>query len=283
MTTEQQIEARPTCPCGAARYRRILRSDRYCTYGDNVEQADYELLRCMACGLVRTWPQPADEDHDPFRDDSFLEPYLARAPLYESLLRPTVEDIARLAPPPGRLVDVGANIGMIVRMAGELGYDATGIELNEAAVEHGAAQGLAMIAAPLEHAGFAPGSLDVICLSATAEHIPDLDETFGLCRELLVQGGLLYVSNSPNHRSLGARLERDLWYGIQPTGHVWQFSPKTLRDAFARAGFRVVAQRTYNLHRDWGRNRKQRLKRRAFGVAAALGFGDALSMAGVKP
>lgn len=278
-----EAATQPICPCGGSRYRRILASDRYCVYGDRIESGSYELLRCARCGLIRTWPQPADEDHAPFRDESFLGPYLERAALFESLLRPTVEDIARLSPPPGKLIDVGANIGMIVRMARDLGYDATGIELNEAAVDHGRANGLQMLALPLEKAGFAPGSLDVICLSATAEHIPDLDETFGLCADLLRTGGLLYVSNSPNHRSLAARIERDLWYGIQPTGHVWQFTPKTLRDAFMRSRFEVVSHQTYNMHRDWGRNRKQRLKKGAFDAAARLGFGDALSMAGVKP
>ena len=269
------------CPCGGRRYRRILRADRYCTYGQNVEEASYELLRCSACGLVRTWPEPAEHDHGPFRDESFLQPYLERPELFESLLRPTVRHIASLAPPPGHLVDVGANIGTIVRLAKEAGYAATGIELNEAGVEHGKAHGLDMRAALLSDAGFEPGSIDVICLSATAEHIPDLEETFAECTALLKPGGLLYVSNSPNIRSLAYLLERDLWYGIQPTGHVWQFTPATLRAAMERAGFRIVGQRTYGLHRDFGRNRKQRLKARAFAAAEVLGFGDALSVAGV--
>ena len=274
----------PLCPCGSRRYARALRAHKYSTYyGAGIELFEYELLRCRACRLVRTWPQPADEDHAPFRDESFIKPYIERAALFESLLRPTVADIARLQPPYGRLVDVGANIGMIVRMAGELGYKATGVELNKAAVDHARAQGLDLVAKPLEEAGFGKESLDVVCLSATAEHIPDLDETFLLCRRLLRPGGLLYVSNSPNYRSFGARFERDMWYGIQPTGHVWQFTPPTLRTAFERAGFRVVSTRTYNLHRDFGRNRKERLKRTAFALAARAGLGDALSMAGVKP
>jgi SAM-dependent methyltransferase len=278
-----KADLRPVCVCGSTRYRRVLKSDRYCLYAQTIESLDYELLRCWACGLVRTWPQPVDTDHVPFSDESFVTPYLERAELYASLLAPTVEDIARLRPPPGRLVDVGANVGMIVGMARELGYDATGVELNEAAVAYARERGLTMIAAPLEAAGFQDASLDVVCLSATAEHIDDLDETFALCRTLLRPGGLLYVSNSPNYRSVGARVERDLWYGLQPTGHVWQFTPATLRAAFARAGFRVVHQRTYNLHRDFGRNRKQRIKRVVFGLAERVGLGDALSMAGIAP
>jgi SAM-dependent methyltransferase len=261
----------------------VLRAHRYCTYGTNVAPLDYSLIRCRSCGLVRTWPEPEHTEHAPFRDESFLAPYLERAELFESLLRPTVEHIVRLKPPPGRFVDVGANIGSIVRMAGQRGYEAAGVELNEAGVERGRAQGLDMRGAALPDAGFAPGSLDVVCLSATAEHVADLDETFALCFELLAPGGLLYVSNSPNYRSFGARLERDLWYGIQPTGHVWQLTPATLRVVFERAGFRVIGQRAYNLHRDFGRNRKERLRRAAFALAAWVGFGDALSMAGVKP
>lgn len=272
-----------TCPCGGSRYREVLKAQRYCTYGTNIENLDYSLIRCRACGLVRTRPQPADEEHHPFRDESFIRPYLERAELFDSLLTPVVDDIARLLPPPGRLVDVGANIGTIVRLAGERGYTATGIELNEAGVDIGREAGLDMRAVALENAGFEPGTLDVVCLSATAEHIPDLNETFALCRDLLAPGGLLYVANSPNYRSLGARRERDLWYGIQPTGHVWQLTPATLRAVFERAGFRVVSERTFSLHRDFGRNRKERARKALFALAAAAGFGDALSMGGVRP
>jgi SAM-dependent methyltransferase len=276
------IETALACPCGARRYRTLMKADRYCTYGTNVEDMQYELRACLACGLIRTWPAPPHEEHHTFRDDAFIETYLAREELFDSLLRPTVEDVARIAPPPGRLVDVGANIGQIVAMANARGYSATGIELNEAAVELGKERGLDMRATTLEDAGFEPDTLDIICLSATAEHIPDLDETFTLCRSLLKPGGLLYVSNSPNHRSFGARIEGELWYGLQPTGHVWQFTPTTLRAAFERAGLRVVSQRTYNLHRDFGRNRKQRIKKRLFQIAQEVGLGDAISMAGVR-
>lgn len=271
------------CLCGSRRYRTVLRADRYCPYGQAVEELDYTLIRCLACGLVRTWPEPAGHEHGPFRDESFLQPYLDRPDLFERLLRPTIDDIVRLAPPPGRFVDVGANIGSIVAMAAERGYDATGIELNEAGVEHGRARGLDMRATTLEGAAFDDDSLDLICLSATAEHIAELDETFSVCRRLLRPGGLLYVSNSPNHRSFGARLERDLWYGLQPTGHVWQFTPTTLRRTFERTGFTVVGSRTYSLHRDFGRNRKQRLLKAAFRLAERIGLGDAVSMAGAKP
>lgn len=247
-----------------------------------MEPFDYALLRCRDCRLVRTSPAPEDHEHAPFRDDSFIATYLERLPLFTELLRPTVKDIADLSPPPGYLVDIGANIGVIVEMAQDLGYAATGIELNIAAVEHGKAKELDMRACDLHDAGFDPGSLDVVCLSATAEHIPDLDETFALCRGLLRDGGLLYVSNSPNIRSFGWWLEKQRWYGLQPTGHVWQFTPQTLRQAFERTGFNVVSERTYNLHRDFGRNRKERMKRLAFKIAGRVGLGDALSMAGVK-
>lgn len=247
-----------------------------------MEPYAYSLVRCRDCRLVRTSPAPEDHEHAPFRDDAFIETYLERLPLFTELLRPTVQDISELAPPPGRLIDVGANIGVIVEMAQERGYTATGIELNLSAVEHGKARGLDLRACDLHDAGFEPGSVDVICLSATAEHIPDLDETFNLCRELLRAGGILYVSNSPNIRSFGWWLEKHRWYGLQPTGHVWQFTPQTLREVFERTGFSVVAERTYNLHRDFGRNRKERLKRRAFAVAGSIGLGDALSMAGAK-
>lgn len=272
----------PVCPCSSTSYREVLRADRYCVYGSAVEKLDYTLLRCEACGLIRTWPMPEHAEHEPFRDDSFLAAYEKRPELYEHYLGRVVAEIAALRPPPARLLDVGANIGTLVSLAGRRGYDATGLELNTAGVEYARSHGLDVRCATLEEAGFEPETFDVVSMSAVAEHVPDLPETLAQCRALLKPGGLLYVSNSPNYASFGARREKELWYGIQPTGHVWQYTPSSLRFHVERAGFHVVSTKSYNLHRDFGRGRRERLRKAAFAVAERLGRGDALSMGAVK-
>lgn len=282
-STHLHVAGETICPCGEIAYKTVLKASRYCVYASNVQPMDYELRRCRRCRLVRTWPAPPHEAHDVFRDDSFLDAYLQNPDLYEHYLRLTVEEIATLQPPPGRFLDVGANIGTQVRLAGEAGYEAVGVELNTAACDYARARGLNVINAPCERAGFADSSFDVISLSATAEHIPDFDDELGLYRRLLRPGGLLHVSNSPNYAGFGARWERDLWYGIQPTGHVWQFTPRTLKDVLRRCGFEPVHVRTYNLHRDFGPGKRERLRRAAFRVAERLGFGDALSVGARRP
>jgi SAM-dependent methyltransferase len=243
---------------------------------------DYELRKCRRCGLVRTWPEPPHEEHHVFRDDAFLGAYLQNPGLYEHYLKITVSEILRVAPPPGRFLDVGANIGTQVRLAREAGYDAVGVELNEAACEYARSHGLEVVNAACEDAGFPDASFDVISLSATAEHIPDFGEELGLYHRLLKPGGLLYLSNSPNYRSYGAWKEKELWYGIQPTGHVWQFTPRTLKDVLRRHGFEPAVTHVYNLHRDFGPGRKERLRRATFMLAQAVGLGDALSVGARK-
>lgn len=275
--------ATAVCPCGSTRSRTVLQAERYCVYSWNVQPMNYELRKCKACGLVRTWPPPPHEEHAPFRDEAFLGPYLDNVATYEHYLSKTVDEIANLKPAPGRLLDIGANIGTIVRLAGARGYDAVGLELNEAAVDYARDRGLNVICAPLEAAGLKPRSFDVISMSATAEHIEDFDAELGLCFKLLRPGGLLYVSNSPNYGGFGAKLEGDLWYGIQPTGHVWQFTPRTLKQILKRSGFEPFFVRKYNLHREFGRGKRDRLRKAAFHWAERLGLGDALSVGAVRP
>ncbi len=277
-----RVQTRPVCPCGSDRYREILKADRYCLYGQAVEKLDYTLQRCERCGLVRTWPMPEHAEHEPFRDDSFLAAYERRPELYERYLGRTVAEIAKLRLPPGTLLDVGANIGTLVEAAVKAGYDAVGLELNLAGVEYAQARGLDVRCATIEDAGFDKESFDVVSMSAVAEHVPDLHETFSECRDLLKPGGLLYVSNSPNYASFGAWHEKELWYGLQPTGHVWQYTPRTLTDHVRRAGFDVMSVTKYNLHRDFGRNKKERVRKAAFALAERLGFGDAISVGAVK-
>ena len=270
------------CPCGSARYTQVLKADRYCVYGGAVENLEYSLLRCSSCGLVRTWPMPEHAEHEPFRDDSFIAAYQKRPALYEHYLGRVVREMTAQKAPPGRLLDVGANIGTLVGLAARAGYDATGLELNLAGVEFAQAQGLDVRCSTLEEAGFDPGSFDVVSMSAVAEHVPDLPETLAHCRDLLKPDGLLHISNSPNYAGFGARYEKDLWYGIQPTGHVWQYTPKTLRFHVERAGFKVVGISTYNLHRDFGPGKKERARKVLFAAAERLGMGDALSVGAIK-
>jgi SAM-dependent methyltransferase len=227
-------------------------------------------------------PAPEEGAHELFEDPSFIETYLEREPLFERFLSPVIDEVRRVVAPPARLVDVGANVGTLVRLAGEVGYEAIGLELNEAGVAFAQGRGLDVRAVTLEDAGFADGSIDAITMSAVAEHLHDLDGTFATCHRLLRPGGALVAANSPNIRSLAWLLERERWYGLQPQGHPWQFTPATLAEILERNGFRLVACRTFGMHRDFGRNRKQRLKRAALRAAEHLGFGDALTLVAVR-
>lgn len=270
------------CPCGATRARTILTADEYCPYGLERQPYLYGLRACRACGLVRTDPMPSMGEHELFRDPKFLETYEANEPLYERFLLPIVREVQRLIPAPARLVDVGANTGTLVRLAREAGFDASGLELNEAGVAYARTHDIPVDASPLEGAGFEPGSVDAITMSAVAEHLLDPRSTFEAASDALRAGGVLVAGNSPNLASLAWRLQRAGWYGLQPEGHAWQFTPATLRIMLERHGFRIVATRTFAMERVFGRNRKERAKRLAFRIAETFGFGDALTLVAVK-
>ncbi|MFP5225629.1 MAG: methyltransferase domain-containing protein [Actinomycetota bacterium] len=270
------------CPCGTLASRVILEADSYCPYAQHSEPLDYSLRRCLACGLVRTDPIPEDGEHELFADPDFLTNYADREPLYERFLLPVLAEAQRLRPAPARLVDVGANTGTLVRLALEAGYDATGLELNEAGVSYARGRNLPVEAATLEQAGFEDDSVDVITMSAVAEHLLSPASTFDACRAALKPGGVLVTANSPNIRSLAWMTERHRWYGLQPQGHAWQFTPATLRSSLERHGFRIVAARTFAMERVFGRNRKQLLKRAAHRTGEALGFGDAVTLVAVR-
>ena len=270
------------CPCGVRAGRTILRAQRYCRYGDAFAELEYSLVRCAGCGLVRTVPAPDEGTHELFEDPTFIETYLEREPLFERFLTPVIDEVARVVAAPARLVDVGANTGTLVRLAASAGYEAVGLELNEAGVAFAQGRGLDVRASTLEDAGFADGSIDAITMSAVAEHLHDLDGTFATCHRLLRPGGVLVTANSPNIRSLAWLLEREGWYGLQPQGHPWQFTPATLTEILERNGFRLLERRTFGMHRDFGRNRKQRLKRAALRAAEHLGFGDALTLVAAR-
>jgi SAM-dependent methyltransferase len=268
----------PPCLCGARDYRITLVSDIYRVYARDDAPLEFMIATCCACGLARTLPVGEEVHAQPYRDAEQIRPYLDRPGLYQRLMLRTVRELRALCPPPARLFELGSAVGILLHLAEEAGYEVTGLELNEAAVEVARPRfGERLLAVPLEQAPLPPGSFDVVVMSAVAEHLLDLPHLLERMRSLLRPEGALLIANTPNWGSPVARWLGERWYGLQPTGHAWQFSLRTLGAVLERAGFHVVLRRTYPMYRDH-QGLMNRPKRAAERLMGGLLLADALSV-----
>ncbi|MDK2971962.1 MAG: hypothetical protein PWP23_1717 [Candidatus Sumerlaeota bacterium] len=197
--------------------------------------------RCGGCGSIVLAPLPTVEANAHFegeqavlhqeRSDEARAAYFARR----------LGLLEQAGGPKGRLLDIGCSTGKLMEIARARGWDVQGIELSAALA--GAArrrnpgafvsQGDFLELGELEPATFsAIVALDVI------EHVLDPRAFARRARRLLAPGGTLLLQ-TPNARSLRARLHGAAWNMLIPAYHFHLFAPRALATLLESEGFRV--------------------------------------------
>lgn len=190
------------------------------------------VAECPDCRIAYQTPRPSVEASRAYMNwrwqsaDAYVgdhEHQLGRALEQISWMRPFVQA-------PLRLVDFGAGAGSFVRAALDQGWDATGIELSDAA-----------IARAKEYFGvelrtdFGEGLYDVATMWDVVEHLRDLRGTLSMVRERLRPNGLLFLETG-NFENWTRVAEQDRW-GLYLLDHQFYFSPSSLERVLEVAGF----------------------------------------------
>lgn len=198
----------------------------------------YAIVECNNCGLVYSNPRPDAQDivesYVAVKDPLYLQEREGRVLTFERHLRP----VMKLYPPPARLLDVGAYIGVFVEIAAQHGYDAWGLEPSQWAFGEARKQGLQMIEGTLETVDLPEASYDVVTMWDVIEHVTDPQGELRRAHRLLKPGGLLVV-HTMDIDSLFARVMRRRWPWLMEM-HIYYFSRRTLGVMLENAGFEVV-------------------------------------------
>jgi 2-polyprenyl-3-methyl-5-hydroxy-6-metoxy-1,4-benzoquinol methylase len=155
-----------------------------------------------------------------------------------------LSEIEALLPGTGRILDVGCAYGWFLEAARERGWATGGVEVEEATARVAREAGLDVTVGTLGDAGYPDASFDVIGLWDVLEHVPDTDGFLAECRRVLRPGGILAVQ-SPNVRSVMARLMKDDWSWLLLPHHVYHFTPSSMRRTLAKRGFEIARAYTW--------------------------------------
>jgi SAM-dependent methyltransferase len=137
----------------------------------------------------------------------------------------------------GRLLDVGAGIGLLVEEACKLGYDAEGVEPSRALQAEAAAKHLPV------HLGVIPsreisGPYDIVTAIDVIEHVDKPLDLLRAIRDLLSNDGI-GVLVTPDVRSITARVMRRNWWHFRPA-HIGYFDRHTICLSLAHAGLSPI-------------------------------------------
>ncbi|WP_375207909.1 class I SAM-dependent methyltransferase [Hyphococcus sp.] len=196
--------------------------------------------KCADCGSVALCPMPR-----PDQLSAFYQNYHA-AGSFEAKAEKKISRASRRIRPlmmltkGRRFLDVGGSIGTAAEAARRLGFEASSIELDEAAVE----KGRELFPDVTHHVGViddlpAKEKFDLIFLAEIIEHVIDPE---GLARSVfdrLGPGGIVFLTtpDAGHFRRPGNVMS---WKSVKPPEHLTLFTRKGLRALFAKAGFSPI-------------------------------------------
>jgi SAM-dependent methyltransferase len=155
---------------------------------------------------------------------------------------------------PGALLDIGCALGYTLQAARELGLDASGVEIDEAAVEFCRAQGFDVQVGTLSHLPFEADRFQIITMKHVLEHTPDPRQALAEVRRILKPGGALFIAvPHAGYRRAVRDPQHAKFYQPTPTGaeggHYIYYTPATLTQLLASCGFEVVRVHPHLVHR----------------------------------
>lgn len=213
---------------------------------------DVSLVRSPGCGLEWQRPFPSEEELAAlYRADYFerwgvgtSEERMARVRVMkEATYRAFLARVLAQRPRGGRLLDVGCAFGFLLGVAGELGFDAYGLDPNVDAVSVARREfGDRVQAGMLSPEAFPGLGFDVLTLIDVLEHVPDPRALLDAAAGVLRPGGVL-AAVLPNAASFVRRLLGRRWPHYAPE-HLYHWTPAALRRFLSENGWRVLALET---------------------------------------
>lgn len=244
MTTTGQAERAEraprasSCPaCRAVRSRVLFRA------------GDADVRRCASCGLRYCDPRPTTAELARVYDAGYLDGRGWRgdperdSPWLVTSWREIRPELAARFPHGGRLLDVGCATGALLVAAAADGWEVVGLEVSAAAAERARANSLDVRVGTLGSGVLDGERFDVVTAWHVIEHVVAPGEDLARLRSLLAPGGLL-VLETPNARSIGARLRGPGWAQIRPPVHINFFDRRSLTRALRESSFRPLWART---------------------------------------
>jgi 2-polyprenyl-3-methyl-5-hydroxy-6-metoxy-1,4-benzoquinol methylase len=244
-------QSKQTCPnCGSMPVRLVF-----------AIEGGGRVVACQNCGLqfAEEYPTYEEADSDIYAYEYF-SPAIAKNIERERIFTALVGELERIVNGAGRLLDVGAGEGTLLRTAAARGWDAVGTEISSAMVEHVHGEsGITMHHGAIEDVALPPGSFDAVVLNHVLEHVKHPRTTLERIAVLLRPGGVARIE-VPNVASLSSRLKnvqsrlrlkRDPWKHYSTGHHFWFFTPATLRRTIESAGLHIL--RLESPARRWGR------------------------------
>ena len=220
-----------------------------------VSKETFNISKCTSCGFKFTSDAPSENLVGPYyNSEEYVEHSDTKSGLIYSLYHKAREfmlsyklRIISKMNVGKKLLDVGSGSGYFLNKMATNGYDVTGVEISDKAVELCKKNFGITANSPQD---FLTNKLDkdydLITLWHVFEHVYSFEEYFDLFSNSLKDGGRLILA-LPNSDSTDADLYQEHWAAYDMPRHLWHFTPDTLELFASKRGFKLVKKHTLAL------------------------------------
>jgi 2-polyprenyl-3-methyl-5-hydroxy-6-metoxy-1,4-benzoquinol methylase len=209
-------------------------------------RGSYRYVQCVRCSLTfLPYPPAPDEVVRQYQAgvSSKLAYYRMATRADQRSFRELLGTIERYSAP-GRILDVGCNIGNFVKVAKERGWSATGLDVNAEAVAYGREHFGLDLVTPVEFDARGLGDFEVVHSSDTIEHFSNPAESLEYFTSKCKPGGLIVLS-TPNYDSVVCRL-----FQLKPSEHIYLFNRHSLLLLLERLNLETIETLYFDRYRN---------------------------------
>lgn len=239
--------------CGSPQIARLFRaSDRLY----HTTTREFDVVRCVKCGLVRLDPHPDPSELGGYYPENYwFAPDQSAASRMEEAYRRLVlrdhvsfvERALRDSKAEGPLLDVGCGGGLFLGMMRERGFRVMGLDFSrQAAAMAWSRHQAPAVCAMLENAPFREGRIAGLTMFHVLEHLYDPRAYLSAAHRLLAPGGRLVVQ-VPNAACWQFRLLGRAWNGVDVPRHLFDYRDRDIEMLLMSCGFEVLRRKYFSL------------------------------------
>lgn len=153
--------------------------------------------------------------------------------------RETLDTQFRWLPKPSqgqRLLDIGCGNGGFLLKARDAGWQVVGVDIDPNAVITARKLGLEVYEGTVDMLPDEIGAFDAVTLNHVIEHVHDPRKLLHSIYQMLNPNGILYIA-TPNIRSIGAKIFKKNWRGMESPRHLVLFTANSLIGLVKECGF----------------------------------------------
>lgn len=169
------------------------------------------IVKCESCGIIYVDESISQKEISDFYQISEDPLYLQEQKARELTFKLYLSKLEKVSGKKGKLLDIGTNTGLFVKVAQDKGWEADGLEPNKQAVKYAKVKfKLDLIAKPYETNTFPKETFDVITMWDVIEHFTDpVAELKKIYRSLKKDGVFAFSTVDPE--SLIAKIRGGSW------------------------------------------------------------------------